>query len=89
MDYHEGPLIKHKILHEAGARGGDVHGDEGGRVEVGVVGGETGGEDGGWGEVLDTGAPVAGGQILAVLVSVETLTGGESLARRAVRSCKT
>ena len=54
-----------------------------------MVGGETGGEDGGGGEVLDTGAPVAGGQILAVLVSVETLTGGESLARRAVRSCKT
>ena len=40
------------------------------------MGGEAGGEEGAGGEVLDTGAPVAGGKILAVFVSVQTLTGG-------------
>ena len=46
---------------------------------------KTGGKEGGLREVLTTGAPVAGWQILAVFVPVETLAGGDTLVNVPVR----
>ena len=53
--------------------------DECWSVEAVRLRGEAGGEDGVEGEVLHAGAPVAGGEILAVFVSVQTLTGPHHL----------